>query len=127
MLTATENEKLSRVGPGTPMGKLMRWYWQPIAAAAELVENPIKRIRLLGEDLVLYRDTSGRLGLVENRCAHRLVKLEYGYPVEDGIRCPYHGWTYDGTGACVLQPAEPEGSTFKDKVRLVAYPVQELS
>jgi 5,5'-dehydrodivanillate O-demethylase oxygenase subunit len=127
MLTPADNDKLTRVGPGTPMGKLMRWYWQPIAASAELDENPVKRISLLGEELVLYRDGRGRLGLVENRCAHRLVRLEYGYPAQEGIRCPYHGWTYDGSGACVLQPAEPADSTFKDKIKLTAYPVEELS
>ena len=127
MLTPEQNDHLTRVGPGTPMGALMRRYWHPIAPTAELNDYPVKPIRLLGEDLVLFRDTRGRLGLIGDRCAHRLVKLEFGYPVEDGLRCPYHGWTYDGPGACVLQPAEPEGSGFKDKIRLKHYPVRELS
>jgi 5,5'-dehydrodivanillate O-demethylase oxygenase subunit len=127
VLTAEQNEKLTRVGPGTPMGELLRRYWQPIAAAAELLETPVKPVRLLGEDLVLFRDQQGRLGLVGERCAHRLVQLEFGYPVAEGLRCPYHGWTYDGTGQCVAQPAEPPESTFKDKVRILAYPVQELA
>ena len=126
MLTPEQNDRLTRIGPGTPMGALMRRYWHPIAPVAELDDHPVKPIRLLGEDLVLFLDTSGRLGLVDNRCAHRLVKLEYGYPVAEGLRCPYHGWTYDGKGACVAQPAEPAGSTFKDKVRIKSYPVQEL-
>jgi len=126
MLTAEQNERLCRVGPGTPMGNLMRRYWHPIAATSQLAEEPVKPIRLLGEDLVLFQDASGRLGLIENRCAHRMVKLEYGYPVADGLRCPYHGWTYDGRGACVAQPAEPAESTFKEKVRIKSYPVQEL-
>jgi 5,5'-dehydrodivanillate O-demethylase len=126
MLTVEQNERLCRVGAGTPMGNLMRRYWHPIAAASQLADKPVKPIRLLGEDLVLFRDTSGRLGLVDNRCAHRLVKLEYGFPVAEGLRCPYHGWTYDGKGACVAQPAEPAGSTFKDKVHIKSYPVQEM-
>ena len=127
MLTREENERLTRVGPGTPMGELMRRYWQPIAAAGQLLERPVRPVRLLGEDLVLFRDPSGRLGLVGDRCAHRKVRLEYGYPVEGGLRCPYHGWTYDGAGRCVAQPSEPAGSTFKDRVRITAYPVQELA
>jgi 5,5'-dehydrodivanillate O-demethylase oxygenase subunit len=127
MITAEQNQRLTRVGAGTPMGNLMRRYWHPIAATAQLETNPVKPIRVLGEDLVLFRDTSGGLGLVENRCAHRMVKLEYGYPVENGLRCPYHGWTYDGSGACVSQPAEPDGSTYKNKVWIRHYPVQELA
>ena len=127
MLTAEQNELLTRVGPGTPMGGLLRRYWHPIAPAGELREKPVKPVRLLGEDLVLFRDKQGRLGLVGERCAHRLVRLEFGYPVDEGIRCPYHGWTYDTTGQCVAQPAEPPESSFKDKVRIKAYPVQELA
>jgi 5,5'-dehydrodivanillate O-demethylase len=127
MLTREQNERLTRVGPGTPMGELMRRYWQPIAALAQLDEAPVLRVRLLGEDLVLFRDTRGKLGLVGDRCAHRLVELELGYPVENGLRCPYHGWTYDATGQCVEQPAEPAGSPFCQKIRIKAYPVQELA
>ncbi|HET9731490.1 MAG TPA: Rieske 2Fe-2S domain-containing protein, partial [Acidimicrobiales bacterium] len=91
MLTAEENERLTRVGPGTPMGELMRRYWQPFLPAAKLDENPVQKVRLLGEDLVCYRDLSGRVGLVGQRCAHRLVSLEFGIPDESGLRCPYHG------------------------------------
>jgi 5,5'-dehydrodivanillate O-demethylase len=104
----------------------MRRYWHPIAASGDLVANPVKAVRILCEDLVLFRDKSGGLGLIDDRCPHRLVKLEFGYPVEAGLRCPYHGWTFDGTGACIAQPAEPPESTFKDKIHIKSYPVQEL-
>jgi len=127
MLTSEQNDRLTRVGAGTPMGELLRRYWQPIAPAGELIESPVKAVRLLGEDLTLFRDKQGRLGLVGERCAHRLVKLEFGYPVDEGLRCPYHGWTYDASGQCVAQPAEPPESTFKEKIKLKAYPVQELA
>ena len=127
MLTREENERLTRVGPGTPMGELLRRYWHPIAAVGQLLERPVRPVRLLGEELVLFRDPAGRLGLVGDRCAHRLVQLKYGYPVPGGLRCPYHGWTYDGTGRCVAQPSEPPGSTFKERVRIRAYPVKELA
>jgi len=127
MLTAEENERLTRVGPGTPMGDLLRRYWHPIAATSQLDENPVKPIKILGESLVLYRDRSGRLGLVQAACAHRRVNLVFGIPEDEGIRCPYHGWRYDNTGQCVEMPAEPEDTTFPQRVKLTAYPVQELS
>jgi 5,5'-dehydrodivanillate O-demethylase len=149
MLSVQENERLTQVGPGTPMGELMRRYWHPIAAAAELSPSPEGRptraVRLLGEDLVLYRDRSGTLGLIDLLCAHRRVDLSYGIPEEHGLRCMYHGWLYDETGQCIEQPFEEtvhpprmsspagEGSSevavkggFKDKVRIAGYPVQEL-
>ena len=129
MLTEQENKMLTQVGPGTPGGELLRRYWQPIAVTSELDRNATKRVRLLGEDLVLYRDRSGTMGLVEPLCAHRRVDLFYGIPEVEGIRCPYHGWRYDATGACVEQPyesaADPD-SRFREKVSLKAYPVQEL-
>jgi|SRR5579862_2822082 len=109
------------------MGKLLRFYWHPIAATSELLRKPVKPVRILGEDLVLFRDRQGRLGLIGDRCAHRMANLEFGYPVDEGLRCPYHGWTYDACGQCVAQPAEPEGSAFKDRIKLQAYPVQELA
>jgi 5,5'-dehydrodivanillate O-demethylase oxygenase subunit len=127
MLTQEDNERLTRIGPGTPMGELFRRYWHPIAASAQLSENPVRQIRLLGEDLVLYRDGRGQLGLLGDRCAHRRVKLRYGIPEENGLRCPYHGWLYDSTGQCIEQPAEPPQSVFKDKVRIDAYAVEELA
>ena len=126
MLTPQENERLTRVGKGTPMGELQRRYWHPIAAIEELDKNFSKRVRLLGENLVLYRDRSGKLGLIEEFCPHRKASFYNGIPVEDGIRCSYHGWKFDGTGACLEQPNEPEGSTFKDKVSIAGYPVEEL-
>ena len=124
MLTAELNEKLTRVGPGTPGGNLLRRYWYPVAAIAELNNRPTKRVRILGEDLVLFRDRSGNLGLIDERCAHRRISLYYGIPEPDGLRCPYHGWLYDGEGNCLEQPAEPVGSTFKEKIKMRAYPVQ---
>ena len=127
MLTAEQNERLTQVGPGTPMGELMRRYWHPIAASVELdADNPTKEVRLLGEDLVLYRDASGTVGLIEPSCAHRKANLAYGVPEENGIRCAYHGWIFNEHGQCVDQPSEPEGSKFKEKVRIKAYQAQEL-
>jgi 5,5'-dehydrodivanillate O-demethylase len=127
MLSAEENAILTQVGPGTPMGRLLRWYWHPIAAASQLDENPVRRVKLLGESLVLYRDRSGRLGLVGDTCAHRRVNLGFGIPEAEGLRCPYHGWRYDATGQCREMPTEAEDSTFPSRVKLVAYPVQELA
>lgn len=127
MLTAEENELFTRVGPDTPLGKLMRRYWQPIAAATQLDENPVKRVKLLGESLVLYRDRSGTLGLIGDTCAHRRVNLAFGIPETVGLRCPYHGWRYDGTGQCVEMPDEAKDSTFPSRVQIPAYPVKELA
>jgi 5,5'-dehydrodivanillate O-demethylase len=101
MLTVEENEVLTRVGAGTPGGELLRRYWHPIAGASELDKNATKRVRILCEDLVLYRDRSGTLGLIEPFCAHRRMDLFYGIPEVDGLRCAYHGWMYNETGACV--------------------------
>jgi 5,5'-dehydrodivanillate O-demethylase len=126
MLTNAENEALTRVGAGTPMGDLLRRYWQVIGAASEMTDRWTKRVRLFGEDLVLYRDRSGTLGLIGEQCPHRRASMAYGIPEADGIRCPYHGWQFNERGSCIDQPNEPAGSTFKDKVSLAAYPVQEL-
>ena len=127
MLTQEMNERLTKVGPGTPMGELMRRYWHPIAGSAQLnADNPTKQVRLLGEDLVLYRDSSGTIGCIEPSCAHRKANLSYGVPEENGIRCAYHGWIFNEHGQCVDQPSEPEGSKFKEKVRIKAYPAHEL-
>ena len=127
MLSRKENERFTRVGPGTPGGELLRRYWHPVAAAAELREKPIKRVRVLGEDLVLYRGEDGRYGLVEERCSHRGASLAYGRVEGSNIRCPYHGWLYNPAGRCVEQPAEPSNSTYKDRVRHPAYPVERLA
>ena len=127
MLTREQNERLTQVGPGTPMGQLMRRYWHPVAGSIQLdAENPTKEVRLLGEDLVIYRDAKGTLGCIEPSCAHRKASLAYGIPEENGIRCAYHGWIFNETGACVDQPSEPEGSKFKEKVRIKSYPIEEL-
>ena len=127
MLSREDNERVTRVGPGTPLGKLMRAYWIPALLASEIEERdgPPVRVRLLGEDLVAYRDTSGRVGLLEELCAHRLVSLFLGRNEENGIRCVYHGWKYDVTGQCVDMPTEVEDSPYKSKIRLQAYPTIE--
>ena len=129
MLTREQNERLTQVGPGTPMGELMRRYWHPVAAAGELDDRPTKAVKILGEELVLYRDKSGTLGLIERFCPHRRVDLSYGIPEENGLRCMYHGWMMDETGQCIEQPFEetvhPDGR-FKEKVKIAGYPVQEL-
>ncbi|MCH8346829.1 MAG: Rieske 2Fe-2S domain-containing protein, partial [Chloroflexi bacterium] len=127
MLSVEQNERLTRVGPGTPMGELMRRYWHPVAATVELEDNPTKGVRHLGESLVLYKDRSGTYGLIQESCPHRRVNLLYGIPEQTGLRCPYHGWLYDETGRCLEMPAEAPDSTFKDRIRIVAYPVQEMS
>jgi len=127
MLTAQENETLTQVGPGTSMGRLLRWYWHPIAAATQLDENPVMRVKLLGESLVLFRDRRGSLGLLSDTCAHRGVNLVFGIPEPEGLRCPYHGWLYDSTGQCLQMPTEPEDTTFPNRVKIVAYPAQELA
>jgi len=124
MLSQEENELLARVGPGTPAGQLLRRYWQVVAAASELSdEKPKKRVRVLGEDLVLYRDRSGTYGLVGEHCSHRGASLYYGFVEEDGIRCSYHGWKYDACGKCVEQPFESPEVEFKEKIQHPAYPV----
>ena len=126
MLPQEENERLTRVGPGTPMGNLFRRYWHPVAASVELDEEPTKAVRILGENLVLYKDRGGRLGLLGQQCSHRKTSLEYGIPEAEGLRCPYHGWLYDAEGRCLEQPAEPPESNFNEKIQHPAYPVQEL-
>ncbi len=122
MVTAEENMLLTQVGAGTPGGELLRRYWYPIAAVAELDENPVKAVKLLGESLVLYRDRSGTLGLIDSLCAHRRVNLALGVPEEQGLRCPYHGWRFGETGQCLEQPAEKR--PYADKVKIKAYPVR---
>ncbi|HEY7066068.1 MAG TPA: aromatic ring-hydroxylating dioxygenase subunit alpha [Chloroflexota bacterium] len=129
MLTKEENERITRVGPGTPCGALLRRYWQPVALAADLTpERPKLRVRVLGEELVVFRDEQGDYGCLAERCAHRGASLYYGFVEDCGIRCPYHGWKYaTADGQCLEQPFEPAGSTYKDRVRQRAYPVQRLA
>jgi 5,5'-dehydrodivanillate O-demethylase len=127
MLTPDENELLTRVSRGTPAGELLRRYWHPVAAAGELSEKePIRAVKILGEELVVYRDKKGRYGLVGEHCPHRLASLAFGRVDEEGIRCPYHGWKFDRSGKCLEQPAEPPESTFKDRIKHAAYPVEYL-
>ena len=126
MLTTEQNERLTRVGPGTPAGNLLRRYWQPVAAVSEMSGRWTKRVRLLGEDLVLFKDREGRLGLVAEYCPHRRASLAYGIPTRDGIRCPYHGWEFGRDGRCLSQPYETERSAFRDRVGTSGYPVEEL-
>lgn len=128
MLTAEENKRLTRVGPGTPMGELLRRYWHPIAATSQLRERGTRPIKLLGESLVLYRDRRGGLGLVGDRCPHRRAGMVFGIPEEQGLRCAYHGWLFAADGRCLEQPyeqTEEPNSTFKDRTPIAAYPVQE--
>ncbi|MDF2118670.1 Rieske 2Fe-2S domain-containing protein [Roseiarcaceae bacterium H3SJ34-1] len=122
------NAELCRVGPGTPMGELMRRYWQPIAASAQITQRePTKAVRILGEDLVLFRDRQGGVGLVGPKCAHRGVSMLYSVPEDNGLRCCYHGWLYDKTGQCVERPNEPKSSADNlRRVKIPGYPVQEL-
>src|SRR5437870_3972661 len=128
MLTHEENERLSRVGPGTPAGELLRRYWYPVAFAHELSEeHPTHFVRILGEDLVLFRDKSGNAGLIADHCAHRGASLLYGRVEERGIACAYHGWLYDARGNCLETPAEPEGSMFHLTVKQHAYPIEEYA
>jgi 5,5'-dehydrodivanillate O-demethylase len=126
MLKESENDALTRVGPGTLMGDLMRRYWQPIAGTSDLEKNPVKAVRILGDSLTLYRDRRQQLGLIGQRCAHRGVDMKFGIPEPDGLRCPYHGWLFDGTGQCLETPLEPEDSTFAERTRIPAYPVREM-
>ncbi len=126
MLSQEENDLLTQTGPGTPGGDLMRRYWQPVAMATELpVGGAPLAVRLLGEDLALFRDELGRPGLLGIHCAHRGADISYGRIEDGGLRCLYHGWLYDIHGNCIDQPGEPEGSVFKDKVHQTAYPCQE--
>jgi 5,5'-dehydrodivanillate O-demethylase len=126
MLSPEENALFTRVGAGTPMGDLLRRYWHPVGIS-EFVTSKPQRLKVMGEELVLYRGASGETHLMQLRCAHRSLALDYGRVEGDCIRCPYHGWLYDGTGQCQEQPAEPEGSTFHEKIRLRSYRTQEIS
>lgn len=127
MLSEEKNRLLTQVGPGTPMGELLRRYWMPIAGVSEFAQRSTKPVRLLGEDLVLYKDLSGAFGLVDRRCAHRRADLAYGMVEQHGLRCNYHGWCFNQTGQCVSQPFEdtcfPERNA-KERVRIKAYPVE---
>jgi phenylpropionate dioxygenase-like ring-hydroxylating dioxygenase large terminal subunit len=118
--------ELTQVGPGTPCGEYLRRFWQPVAFARDLASAP-RRVRILGEDLVVFRDRGGRVGVLHLHCAHRGTSLEYGIPVERGIRCCYHGWVYDVDGRCLETPGEPAGSRFRERVWQGAYPTHALA
>ncbi len=127
MLTAQENMRVTRVGPGTPCGALFRCYWQPACLSTELPERdgaPL-RLRLLGEDLIAFRDSDGNVGLVDAYCPHRRAPLFFARNEECGLRCVYHGWKFDTHGDCVDMPSEPAGTTLQAKVKILAYPTCE--
>ena len=127
MLSKDENEYLCRIGPGTPMGNFFRQYWLPAIKSDELPapDCPPLRVRLLGESLIAFRTTSGKVGLVQNACPHRGASLFFGRNEEEGLRCVYHGWKFDCAGQCVDMPSEPAESNFKTKIKATAYPYLE--
>jgi len=126
MLTPEENELITRVGRDAPMGRVLRRYWLPVLLADEVeTDGPPLRVRLLGEDLIAFRDSEGRVGLVDAFCPHRRAPMFFGRNEECGLRCVYHGWKFDRTGACVDMPSEPPDSLFKQKVAIAAYPCDE--
>jgi phthalate 4,5-dioxygenase oxygenase subunit len=127
MISKEQNELMTRVGPGTPAGKLLRCYWQPVALVDEMQgERPVKAVRILGEDLVLFKNQN-QYGLIERHCAHRGADLAYGRLENGGLRCSFHGWLYDAAGKCIETPAEPAGSRLCEHIRLRGYPVVERS
>ena len=128
MISAEQNERMTRIGPGTPAGRLLRNYWQPAALVDELQgARPVKPIRLLNEDLVLFRDEKKQYALLDRHCAHRGADLAYGRLEDGGLRCAFHGWLFDAGGKCLATPAEPEGSRLHEHIRQRAYPVTERS
>jgi phthalate 4,5-dioxygenase len=127
MISAEQNELMTRIGPGTPAGKLLRRYWQPVALVDEMQgERQVKAITVLGESWVLFK-SNGKYGLVDRHCAHRGADLAYGRLEDGGLRCSFHGWLYDVNGKCIDTPAEPEGSRLCEHIRLRACPVEERS
>ena len=132
-MRADHNELITRIGPGTACGALMRKYWQPVALLDEfeprfdprMAQRPVKAVRLLGQDLVLFRDAAGRWGLLDRDCPHRGADLAFARHEPEGLRCPFHGWKFDVSGACLEAPAEAPG--WCQRVRQRAYPVLEQS
>ncbi|MBD20575.1 MAG: (2Fe-2S)-binding protein [Rhodospirillaceae bacterium] len=127
MLTTERSKLVTETGPGTPMGSLFRRYWIPFLLASEVPDPdcPPVRVTLLSEKLIAFRDSDGRIGLIEEFCAHRRVSLWFGRNEENGIRCPYHGWKYDYTGQCVEIPSEPEHSDYCKDIKIISYPCVE--
>src|SRR3981189_2464765 len=127
MLTREQNDLLTQTSPGTSVGNLFRRYWLPFLLSEELPEPecPPVRVKLLSERLLAFRDTDGRLGLLDEFCAHRGVSLWFGRNEENGLRCPYHGWKYDVTGQCIEIPSEPDNPRLCQRIRLKSYPLVE--
>jgi 5,5'-dehydrodivanillate O-demethylase len=126
MMTAIEQERLTRVGPGTPMGGLLRCYWYPVLASVELPPGEAREVRLLGEDLAAFRQPDGHLGLVPQRCPHRGASLGQGLVSEQGVACPYHGWTFDRTGKCRAIPSEEQTPRLLARADVRGYAIEEL-
>ncbi len=126
MLTAEQNDELTQVDAGTPMGDLLRRYWYPVAFTRELAEFPVKKTRLLGEDFAVFKTASGKYGMVPEACPHRRASLAYGVVEPDGIRCAYHGWLFGLDGTCLDQPAERDETNFKERVHTKAAAVEEM-
>jgi phthalate 4,5-dioxygenase oxygenase subunit len=127
MISAEQNELMTRIGPGTPAGKLLRQYWQPVALVDELQgPRPVKAVKLLGESLVLFKSQS-HYGLMQRHCPHRGADLAYGRLEDDGLRCSFHGWKFSASGKCIETPAEPEGSRLCEHIKTRSYPVVEKS
>jgi phenylpropionate dioxygenase-like ring-hydroxylating dioxygenase large terminal subunit len=128
MMSAEQNRRLTQVGPGTPGGALLRRYWQPVALLDELEgPRPVRPVKALGQNFVLFRDEAGTIGLIDRDCPHRGVDLSYGRLEDGGLRCPFHGWLFAADGRCLETPAEPEGSTLCQRIRTRSYPVQVRS
>ena len=126
MISQELNDSLTRVGKGSDAGEVLRRYWQPAAFLDELQQGrPVVPVRLLGEDLVLFRDSEGQLGLIGRHCPHRGADMCYGRLEDNGLRCPFHGWHFNRSGQCVEQPGEPEGSRMHEKIQTASYPVVE--
>src|SRR6266436_4120902 len=127
MTSQMENELLTRVGPGTPMGALMRQYWVPACLSSELrADGDPLRVMLLGERLIAFRDSAGRVGVLDHRCPHRSASLFFGRNEEGGLRCVYHGWKYDVHGKCVELPNVPPDSAYRGKISIRAHPTREF-
>lgn len=134
-MKAEQNELLTRIGPGTPCGTLLRQYWQPVALLDEfdplleprMAQRPMKAVRLMGQDLVLFKDDQDRWGLIDRDCPHRGADLAFGRHEGDGVRCPFHGWKFDVSGQCLETPGEPVGSKLCERVKQRSYPVTEQS
>lgn len=125
MMSAEQNDFITRVGADRPAGRLLRRYWQPAALLEEFSgPHPVRPVRLLGQDLVLFRDEEGNFGLIDRDCPHRGADLAFGRPEDGGIRCPFHGWLFDTKGNCIETPAEPEGSQLCKRIKQRAYPVE---